>query len=153
MDPASASIAVIGLAASLTTLAALVIDSCKTMYTVRAQLRNAPKDIQRLSRGLKEFEDLVCGLRDIVRAQPSGHAASILELAFENSTEQMHRDMVDFEIVIQRLKGLLDTSTSPGKILALRIRHILNESAVQKYQHLISSHVGTLTLLLGMLNK
>lgn len=153
MDPASASIAIVGLAASLTTLAALVIDSCKTIQNVRAQLRNAPKDIRRLSRGLKELENLICGLRDIVRAQPSGHTTSIIEVAFENATEQMHRDMTEFGIVIQRLKGLLNTSASPGKILALQIRHILSESAVQKYESLISSHVGTLTLLLGMLNK
>ena len=153
MDPASASIAFVSFAASLTTLAALVIDSSKTIYNVRAQLRNAPKDIRRLSRRLREFEYLVCGLRDIMQGHPPGSTASIIEVAFENAAEQMHRDMIDFGIAIHRLKGLLNTSASPGKLLALQIRHILSESAVQEYQRLISSHVGTLTLLLGMLNK
>lgn len=153
MDPASASVAIVGFAASLTTLAALVIDSCKTLYDVRNQLRNAPKDIRRLSKRLREFEYLVCGLRDIMQAHSSGNTASFIELMFENAAEQMHRDMTDFGVVIQRLKGLLNTSASPAKILALKIRHILSESAVQEYQRLITSHVGTLTLLLGMLNK
>lgn len=153
MDPASASIAIVGFAASLTTLAALVIDSSKTIYNVRAQLRNAPKDIQRLSRRLREFEYLVCGLRDILQGHPSGYTASIIEVVFENSAEQMHHDMTDFGTTIHRLKGLLNSSASPGKLLVLQIRHILNESAVQEYQRLITSHVGTLTFLLGLLNK
>lgn len=130
-----------------------MIDSCKTIYNVRIQLRNAPKDILRLSRQLEEFECLVCGLRDIVQAHSSGHKASIIVQIFQNAAQQMQRDMVDFGTIIQRLKGLLNMSASPRKILALQIRHILNESAVQEYQRLISSHVGTLTLLLGMLNK
>ncbi len=153
MDPASASIALVGFAASLATLAAVVIDSSKTLYNVRTRLRDAPKDIKRLSRKLKEFEALVAEVQDKMQRHRFRYTTSFIKDAFESAAEQMYQDMTEFGNIIEKLKGLLDTSSSSPRLLALRIRYILDESTVQEYQRLISSHVGTLALLLGMLNK
>jgi hypothetical protein len=52
MDPASAIIASIGLAATLTTLLGLVVDSSKTLYDLQRKLRQAPEGILRLQQDL-----------------------------------------------------------------------------------------------------
>ena len=48
MDPASAAFAAVSFAASLVTLATLVVDSSKTLYNLRQRLKNGPEDIERL---------------------------------------------------------------------------------------------------------
>lgn len=153
MDPVSASVAFVGLAASLTTLAALVVDSSRTLYNVRRKLKNAPEDITRLSRQLREFECLLSEVQERMRDYRVEYAASGMEMLFATAVTYMGKDMGDFECTVQRLKGSLSAPASPRKLLGLRIRHVLQEERVQEYQRLIASHIGTLTLLLEMLTR
>ena len=153
MDPLSTSVAFIGFAASLTTLAALVIDSSKTLCNVRRKLKNAPEDIRRLYRQLKEFECLLSEVQQRIQDYPLEYAASGIGTLFTTAADYMRQDMGNFECAMQKTKGLLLDPTSSRKFLALRIRHVLHEDRVQEYQRLISSHVGTLTFLVGILTR
>ena len=153
MDPLSTSVAFIGFAASLTTLAALVINSSKILYKVRSKLKDAPEDIRRLYRQLKEFECLLSEIQERIRDYPSEYAALGMETLFTSAVHYMHQDLGDFESSMLKLKDLLLAPASRRKYLALRIRYVLQEDRVQRYQYLISSHVGTLTLLVGILTR
>ena len=153
MDPMSASVAIIGFAASLTTLAAVVIDSSRTLYNVRRKFKKAPEDIKRLCRQLREFECLLLEVQERIRDSPVEHAASGMGTLFIAAIEHIRNDMSDFDCAVQQLKGLLNTRTSPRESFLLRVRHVLQEDRVREYQFLISSHVGTLTLLLQMVTR
>jgi len=153
MNPLSASVAFVGFATSLTTLVALVVDSSRTLYNVGRKLKNAPRDIRRLSRQLKEFECLLSEVQEQLRDHRVEHATSGMERLFATAIKYMREDLGDFENAIQRLKGSLSASASCRKLLGLRIRNVLQEEKVQEYQRLIASHIGTLTLLLEMLTR
>lgn len=59
MDPASGTIASIGLTTSLKTLLGLVIESSETPYNLQGKFRQAPKSILRLQQDLRNFEALL----------------------------------------------------------------------------------------------
>ncbi|KAH0542506.1 hypothetical protein FGG08_003102 [Glutinoglossum americanum] len=151
MEP---TITIVGFAASLATLATLVINSSKTLYNLRRRLKNAPEDITRLLHQLRDYEGLLCEVQHRLQQDNQGNTPG-LQMLLARVAEQMKEDMEGFAGAIQRVNGLLDghTNITSGKLLTLRIRHILQEDVVREYQRLISSHVGTLTLLLSILSN
>lgn len=151
MDPTSAAIASIGLAASLTTLTALVIDCSKTLFNVHRKVKNAPEDIKRLYGQLNAFQRLLFEAQELVRDNGPAYAASALQALFTSAIEHMLDDLHGFKHTLQDLNGLMSHSASFKELFALRVRHILKEDGVREYQRLICSHMATLTLLLEML--
>ena len=152
MDPASAAVAFIGVAASLATLAALVIDGSKTLFNVHRKVKNAPEDIRRLCRQLNAFQCLLYEAQDLVR-DDGLDAASDLRAVFATAIGHMLDDLRGFKDTTQRLKGLMSHSTSSTDLFVLRVRHILKEDGIRDYQRLICSHIATLTLLLETLTR
>ena len=153
MDPASAAIAFIGVAASLTTLAALVIDASKTLLNIHHKVKNAPADIRRLYRELDMFQCLLHEAQDLVRDHGPDYAASDAGTVFAKAMEHMLHDLRDFKNTVERLKGLMSHSTSAKDLFVLRVRHILKEDGVREYQRLICSHIATLTYQLEILTR
>lgn len=153
MDPASAAVAFIGVAASLTTLAALVIDGYKTLFDVHRKVKNAPKDIRRLCRQLNAFQCLLDEVRDLVVDHGPDYAASDVGTVFATTIRHMLDDLHDFKDTVQKLKGVMSDFTSSKDLFVLRVRHIFKEDGVREYQRLICSHVATLTLLLEILTR
>lgn len=147
MDPAST---IIGFTASLTTLAGLIVESAKTLYKAQSHFREAPRDIKRLSRQIWEFEAL---LRE-VQAQnvDCGSRASTIHALINTSAKHMQDDLKEFNSSIQKLKSILDGPANAQRF-GIRVRYILTESKVKRYQQLISSYSGTLTLFLALINK
>ena len=148
MDPASAAVAFIGVAASLTTLAALVIDSSKTLFNVHRKFKNAPEDIGRLCRQLNAFQCLLYEAQDLVEDDGSDYAASAAGTVFATAIGHMLDDLRGFKDIVHKLKCLMSHSTSSTDLFVLRVRKILKEDGVRDYQRLICSHIATLTLLL-----
>lgn len=149
MDPASA---IIGLSASLATLSGLVIESFKSLYKAQGHFKDAPQEIGRLYRRLKEFEGLLREFRSRLHATHGAHASAVQTLAVA-SMQHMEEDLKELYTKSRQLHAILDSSTCKRKLLALRLRHMLTESRVAHYQQLISTHCGTLTLLLTLSNK
>jgi len=152
MDPASASVALVGFAASLATLAALVIDTSTTIYNAQRRFKSAPDDINGLLIQLREFKCLLDEVRRHVQDHQGPYGSPAIGALIANTADRMHTDMATFKSVMERLNAVLAVPASPRRILALRIRYILQESVVQEHQRLISSHMGVLTVLLEMLN-
>lgn len=153
MDPMSVSVALVGFAASLTTLAAPVVDSSRTLYDIRRRLKDAPEDITRFLRLVMEFECLLSVVQEQIRDHQVEYAASGMERLFEMAVKYMQNDMEGFKDTMQRLEGLLSASSSRRRRLELRIRHVLQQERVGDYQRLIASHIGTLTLLMEILSR
>ena len=153
MDPASAAVAFIGVAASLTTLMALVIDSFKTLSNFHRKVKHAPEDIRRLCRQLNAFQCLLHIAQDLIRDHGPDYAASAVGTVFATAIEHMLDDLRGFKDTVQNLEGLMSRSTSSKDLFVRQVRHILKEDAVREYQRLICSHVATLTLLLEMMTR
>ena len=152
MDPTSTAIAFIGVAASLTTLAALVVDVSKTLFNIHRKVKNAPEGIRRLCLQLDAFQCLLSEAQDIVGDVGPDNATLGVGVVFTTTIEQMLDDLRGFQDSLKKLKGLMSQRTS-SKDLLLRVRHILREDGVREYQRLICSHVATLTLLLEVLTR
>ena len=153
MDPSSAAVAFIGVAASLTTLAALVIDGSKTLFNVYRKAKTASKDIRCLCRQLNVFLSLLHEAQNLVKEHGPDYAASDMGTVFTMAIEYMLDDLRGFKDTVQKLKGLMSRSTSSKDLFVLRVRHILKEDCLREYQRLINSHVATLTLLLEILTR
>jgi len=153
MDPASASVAFIGFAASLTTLVALVLDASTTVYNAQRLFRRAPDDIRRLSTQLIHFERLLREIQEQIQGHSDGGVTAEVATLLTSATDQMHADMASFKLVIQKLNAVLSAPAAHKKLLALRLRFILQAGMVQEYQRMTSSHIEVLTLLVGMLNR
>jgi hypothetical protein len=76
-----------------------------------------------------------------------------MEVLFLATMKYMPQDLDGLERAVQKPKSLICAPTSSGKRLEGRIRHILQEDRVKEYQALISSHVGTLTLLMEIMTR
>ncbi|KAF2465913.1 uncharacterized protein BDR25DRAFT_396019 [Lindgomyces ingoldianus] len=149
MDPASA---IIGLSASLTTLAGLVLESTKILYKAQGHFREAPRDISRLCWQLSEFEALVKEVQSQVDAD-CGARSSAIRTLMTTSAQNMLEDLQEFNIKVQQLGSILTGPATRRKRFGLRLRHVFTESKVAQYQQLISSYSGTLTLFLALSNK
>ena len=149
MDPASA---IIGLTASLATLCGLVLESAKILYKAQNHFKEAPRDIRRLCRQISEFEVLLNEVRNHLNSDTSARTTPI-RMLIVSSAQHMQDDLQEFSRKVQKLKEILDGSSSKEKLLGFRLRHVFTESKVAQYQHLISSHSGTLTLYLALLAK
>jgi hypothetical protein len=149
MDPTSA---IIGFTASLTTLVGLVIESAKTLYKAQSHFKEAPRDLRRLSHQICEFEALLRQVQSQINVECDSQTSAIQAL-INTSAQHMQDDLKEFDSSFQKLKSILDEPTSNNKLFGLRIRHILTESKVTRYQQLISSYSGTLTLFLALINK
>lgn len=143
MDP----VTIVGFAASLATLAAVLVDSSKTLYNLRDKLHDAPDDVRRLVRQFKIFEGLLEGIQARIQEHEDLGLRQGLQELWEGSAEQMHRDMEDFKVIVSRLHRLLEGPTISSKLIRLRIRHFFNEDTVAKYQRQISAHIETLTMI------
>ena len=107
MDPASASVALVGFAASLTTLAGLALDASTTVYNVQRRFKHAPADIKRLSTELERFELLLHEVHCQIHNHLDENAASTIRTLLASTTSQMHADMSGFMRVVQRLNAVL----------------------------------------------
>lgn len=118
MDPASAGVALVGFAASITTLTAVALDSSRTLYSIRKKLQSTPEDVRRLIRQVRVFEGLLAAIRDLGVPQD-------LQEIWEESINQMREEMQQFNPVVSSLQRLLDGPTVSSKMIRLRIRRIL----------------------------
>ena len=149
----SAAAALVGFAASLATLSALVIESSRTLYNVQRRWKGASDDVKNLARQLQQFQSLLDEVQRRVSQSQHGQSSSGLEVLFAAAIKGAQQDLEDVGRRLQRLRDLLCRSPTAKTPIELRIRHIMQESAMQEHQRKISSHIGALGLLLNLLNR
>ena len=153
MDPASASVAGVGVAASLTTLTALVVDSSKTLLHISSRWKKAPEDIARLLAQLQLFERLLYETSHHIENAEAACCAPDTVANVAIAVDHMLKDLRDLEKATHKCKALVSRPLSAKKNFVLRVRHVLQEDEVLEYQRRISSHIGTLTLLLELYSR
>jgi hypothetical protein len=151
MDPASATIASIGLAASLTTLLGLVVDSSKTLYDLQRKLRQAPEGIVRLQQDLRSFQDLLLEIKTRVDQYEFVGLPQSFRVLWENFALHMKLDLENFKATISKYNDQLDSPVrKKGRLL---VGHVLEENTIEEYRRRIFGHIGSLSLVQALINE
>lgn len=142
MEPVSATaVAVVGFAASIATLSAVVVDSCKTIHNLWHSLKDAPEDIHRLLRKMKTIEQVILEM-GIVAVQFSNHPSRInSQQCWVKHIEEMVDDWTILNDKINKLRANLSAKSSSGKNLRARVRKFFSEDDILKYENILSGHL------------
>lgn len=143
MDPASATVAFVGFAASIATLSAVVADSCKTIHNVWHSLKDAPQEAHRLLRKMERLEKVILEIeRVVVRF---GEDPSLLD-SKQYWVDQIVEMVDDFAILkdkINNLQANLTAKKFSKTHLWARARKFLSEDDILKYESILSGHLQT----------
>jgi len=154
IDPASAVISFIGFTASISTLAALVIDSAKTLYNLQSQLKNAPEDVHRLLRQLQIFEKLLDEIRARSREHGDMGVPDTLQEIWQISATQIEEDLIGFTKVLRSLQRRLNGYSVSSNLVRLRVMKFFYDDDLVKFQRRLSSHhqsMGVIQLFISEL--
>ena len=149
LDPASASIAFVGFTASLVTLVATTVNSARTVHDLWKSIGNTPQEVKRLFCHLKKLEDLLHCLRNC--ALDDAPLPQSIAAQWEDSIKKIEDDMEEFQEFVLKLHALLSKPTPLRKVRA-RLRYVLAENSVARYQQKLHYHCEQLTLMLGMVS-
>ena len=151
-DPCSAAVAIVGLGASLVTLAALVVDSYNVLKRVHASFKNAPEEIPRLCRQLAGLEGLLREVQlQVTHADRPFSPSSRTMLT--GAVDGLQSELRGFQHTIHKLDRLLEGSVRSRHLLRLRIRHVLQEAKVKECEHKIGLQTSHLSLVLALSNR
>lgn len=154
MEPVSATaIAVVGFAASITTLSAVVVDSCKTIHNVWHSLKDVPADIHRLLGKMKILEQVILEMRTVAvqfRTDPSRLDS---QQCWVKHIEEMVDDWTVLNDKINRLQANLTAKTSSGKNLRARVRKFFSEDDILKYENILSGHLQIFIAMCSMQSR
>lgn len=151
MDPASATVAFVGFAASLATLVGLVIESTKTINNFCSKFERAPKELQRFQSTVKQSNCLLALLKE----QTSQHAdedlpQNLREYWLENVV-QMYTDYKALEKIALKLQGQFDLFSASKKHVRARVRHFFCSDEISELETRLSAHVAKFHLALTMI--
>lgn len=142
MDPVSATaIAVVGFAASIATLSAVVIDSCKTIHNVWHSLKDAPEDVHRLLRKMKTMGQVILDMGKVAVQSSNDPSRPGSQQCWVEHIEQMVDDWAILNDKINKLQANLTAKTLSGKNLSARIRKFFSEDDILKYENILSGHL------------
>jgi hypothetical protein len=137
MDPASATVAFVGFTASITTLAAALFTSCKTLRNLCHDLQDAPQDLRRLFRNVQTLERMVLQVK---------HTGA------EVGADASFAHLQTYWKVFKLQAGLNKPSPSSRHIRA-RFYKVFSESDIEYYEELLSRHLDVFTVLYNILSK
>lgn len=142
MDPVSATaVAVVGFAASIATLSAVVIDSCKTIHNVWHSLKDAPEDVQRLLKKMRTLGQVILDMGKVAVQSSNDTSRQDSQQCWVEHIEQMVEDWETLNDKINKLQSKLTAKTLSGKNLSARIRKFFSEDDLLKYENILSGHL------------
>ena len=149
LDPASASIAIVGFTASLATLIAATVKSAQTVHELWRTVDYTPRQVKGLARQLKLLQTLLYHVRNCNYS--NAHVTQELLLEWESSIRDMEEDMEDFQRLLLKLCTLLSRPAPVQKVKA-KLRCVLAGNAVARHQQNFKDHCQQLTLMLSMIS-
>jgi Zn-dependent oligopeptidase len=151
MDPASATVAFVGFAASLATLVGLVIESAKTINDFCNKFERAPKDLQRFQSIVKQSNSLLTLLKDQTSQYADGDLPqNLLEYWLENVV-QMQTDYEALKKIALKLQGHFGLVSTSKKHVRARIHHFFCSGEILELETRLSAHVAKFHLALTMI--
>ena len=153
MDPASATIAVVGFAASLATLAGLVIESTKTINGLCSKFKRAPDDIKRFLVTLQQFEALLKLLKDRTSHYTDTELPQELKQFWLTSAFQMEEDCLKLDERCKYLRSCFDGKSFSNKHVRGRLQNFFRFEDTLELERRLLNHVEIFNLALSMVNE
>lgn len=146
MDPASAAVVFVGFAASIASLSAVVVNSCKTIQNVWHLLKDAPQDVHRLLRKIKRLEKVILEIEKVVQFGEDTSRPDSQQYWVDQILEMVD----DFTILKDKINSLqanLTAKTLSRKNLGARVRKFFSEDEIIKYEGILSGHLQTFNVM------
>lgn len=155
MEPASATVAFVGFAASLVTLASIVANGSKSAASLYKSLKEAPDDVKRLLDNARNFEHLFVEIErksreysDAGRLLPAH-----LQQFWDDRITQMEIDFARLRDLLEGLERSLAGQSLSRTPLRARIKKYFSENTISTYEKILSDHRETLTLFFSILSE
>ncbi|KAH0565040.1 hypothetical protein GP486_001566 [Trichoglossum hirsutum] len=152
MDPASASVAAVGFAASILTLATAAAQSSRAIHNLWHNLRDAPEDLKRLLRTIETLELLTREIADKSHGYWSDGLPEGLRDLWNNRAELMKEDFRGLENSVAKLEKSIAGKTYSNQHIRMRVQKFFSNDKIKGYEKKLSSHVETFTLALSILS-
>lgn len=152
MDPASATVAFVGFAASLATLTGLLASGLQQLWTVTDKLKNAPKEFKRLSVAVATLHALFVSVQALLHGEYSSSLPALTLLSWLQNAEQIMKDLGAFN-------GVLENCCPPGEHgrrrwdIKFRVNKYLNDAAISRWEDILNGHINKMTLFCTLLNR
>jgi hypothetical protein len=153
MDPASAAVAFVGFAASLTTLAGLVIESAKTISELCNKLKHAPDDLKHFLANLKQYELLLSMLKDLVSEYSADELPPQLKQFWLDNAIYMKKDYDILYSLTQKLEFKLDGKTASTKHFRARFLCFFRSGEMRDFGSRLPDHILKFNIALSMINE
>lgn len=153
MEPGSASVAFLGLAGSIATLAGIVVESCKTVHKVWHCLKEAPQDVRRLFKRLKRLETLILEIKRAGDKLGGDTARLDLQQDWLGQVEEMLDDFTILKAKIGKLEGNLHGRALSRKRIHAQIHKIFSAEDITKYERMLSGHLETFNMMLVLITR
>ncbi|KIX93512.1 uncharacterized protein Z520_10690 [Fonsecaea multimorphosa CBS 102226] len=150
LDPASASVAFIGFAASLATLAGLVVDSIQTLIELRSRLNGAPEELKRLLSVLRQHESILVDLRDRTSTFTSEELSDELQKFWQENNTQMAADYARLKEHVKKIQVTFQGTTVTKKYLRARIQNAFRSPEVQELETRLQGNLSKFDAVLSM---
>lgn len=153
MDPASATVAFVGFAASIATLAAVVADSCKTIHNVWHSLKDAPQDVCRLLRKMRRLEKVILEIERVVVRFDEDPSLLDSKQYWVDQIVEMVDDFAILKDKINNLQVALTAKKFSKTHLWARARKFLSEDDILKYESILSGHLQTFHIMYSLQSR
>jgi len=153
MDPASATVAFIGFAASLVSLVGLVIESTKTINSFYSRFERAPNELQRLQSTVKQSSCFLVLLKEQTRQIADKDLPQNLREYWLENVVQMYTDYEALNRFALKFQEPLDLFSASKKHVRARIRHFFCSEEISELEARLSTHVPKFHLALTMVTQ
>ena len=153
MDPASATVALVGFAASIAGLAGAAAQSCQALQTFCKGLTTAQKNVQRLSDLIRRLEFITNQLQIIDTSRLKGRLDSDTEQYWRHQATQMCSDLHEFRDKVWKLENKFRAKTVTSMDLSARLLVVFSTDETTRYERLFSSHIEAANLVFSILTK
>lgn len=147
MDPASAAIAFVGFAASITTLAAVVLNSCRTLRDLCRDIQDAPQDLQRLFGHVQNLERIVIEVQRTGADIASDASIARLNAFWVDNAMYMETDLQRFNEKLCKLFEGLQRRSLTSKSLRARLYKVFSNDDILHWERVLAQHLNTFALL------
>lgn len=130
LDPASATVAFVGFAASIAALIAVISDSAQTVHTLYCSLRDAPEELAYLKRIIEGNKALLKNIFIVSqRYETRGIPRDLFE-CWDKAAKHVFEDLQKFKIEIDKIFNTFNASSYSKRHLRGRVRQLFSAHAI-----------------------
>lgn len=142
-----AAVTVVGFAASLVTLIAVVGDSARTVHTLWSNFRDSPTNLKRLSHVIAENEALLKDMQAVSDAYEQVGIPESLLTRWNSTYNKVCNDFRELDLEMSKISDYTKGSEITRKHVRRRIRHFFSETVLEQRYQQLSMHKADMSYI------